>query len=64
MNNNNISNISFNNNSNENSYKYKSNMITPMMSLLNNNKNIATKNFDTIIPWIILLFIVFLIIII
>lgn len=64
MNNNNISNISFNNNFNENSYKYKSNMITPMMSLLNNNKNIATKNFDTIIPWIILLFIVFLIIII
>jgi hypothetical protein len=63
MNNNNISNISFNNNSNENSYKYKSNMVTPMMSLLN-NKNIFTKNNDTLIPWIILLFIIFLIIII
>jgi hypothetical protein len=60
--NNNISNISFNN-SIENIPKYKSFMSIPIIPLLN-SKNIVVGSTETVIPWIILLFIVFFIIII
>lgn len=60
---NNTNNISFNNNSIENTSKYKSYMSVPLIPFLN-PKNIVVGSTETLIPWIILLFIVFLIIII